>query len=105
MKKSYDFLLPVFKRGDDLLHYLDMNQGNISAGFKGLAEQYIQAAEMCSVISKVLESSTDVEVFADNHWISIQTENKELIKPLLDQGILVEDDFHDMLEEEFEDLN
>jgi hypothetical protein len=94
-KFYYTLFLPVFKQGDDLSHHQNQNNPpNQAKAFSGLAEQYISAAEICRKMSKVLETSPEIEVEADTHHIGLFGP-VNLLDPLVEEGILSKDEVED----------
>lgn len=97
MVKQYNLYLPVFKQGDDLSHHLERSKDNPIRAFRGLADQYQEAAQICRTVSKTLsdiKDLSDIEVQADTHFIGITIPEK-YVRKLVEQEILVEEDYYD----------
>lgn len=95
--KYFNLNLPVFKQGDDLAEQLDLNNNDPIKSLLGLANQYIGAARICITVASVLGKTIPkqkIEIFADTHYISVRT-NETLVNDLVDQNILVEENFNE----------
>lgn len=95
--ETYDLFLPVFKQGSDFQHHVDENRGDPIASFKGLAEQYKCAAEICEMIANTFSKSKNlksIEVNGDTHCIWI-TAPKKVVMPLLKEGILSKQEYYE----------
>lgn len=62
----YTLVLPVYKQGDDLAHFLEVNGDEPIKSFFDLAEQYKRAAETCEKVSKILAKSKNINLIEIN---------------------------------------
>lgn len=83
----YDFLLPVFKQGDDLAYHLSETEGAVADAFEALAAQYEGAAAKCRRMAGVAREVPELKVTADTHNIFVQGP-VERLSPLVEQELL-----------------
>lgn len=82
-QKVFEFVLAIFKKGDDLGFFLEENEEDPAAAFEALAQQYAAAAANCMRMAAVLASdeAEGVGIEADGHMISV-IGPVELLQPL-----------------------
>jgi hypothetical protein len=83
MKKSYELILPYFKRGDDLAFHLEKNP-TVAKAFAAHAEQLAVASEICRCMA-ALAQEAPLEVHADTHYIGIEGPD-DVLFPLTKEG-------------------
>lgn len=98
--KTALFLLPVFKRGDDLDYCIENNE-TLTDAFMDQAATYEEAASLCKRMAAVA-SEHNLEVFAQTHNIEISG-NEKVIDKLIKEGVLQECEDEDFDEDDEED--
>lgn len=124
MKNKYYILhLPVFKQGDDLASCIDLSNKNCNndlvkytpdqlkrQAFIYLAEQYEEAAKICRYMADLDNINNYDEnkqwsiSSADTHYIGIDA-NSDIFGGLIQDQIIVEEQFEDDEENEENELN
>lgn len=96
--KQYELDLPVFKRGDDLAHSIDVTT-NFAEAFKHQSELYAEASRICKRMAGIALEHPDLDVYADTHLISL-TGPTAVLEALEKDGVVLSMDWGDEEDEE-----
>jgi hypothetical protein len=77
---TYEIRLPYFKQGDDLSHYIDAAD-SLSDALKAHSEMLQSSASTLRDLATTVQGK-DVSIDACTHFISLYTEDEELISIL-----------------------
>lgn len=97
-KKSYEVMIPVYKKGDDLQHCIEKTNTHYEA-FKLQASYYEGAADVCKRMASFLYENPGVRIeAADTHMVTISG-TPEQCAPLLADEVIYH--FHNDEDEDF----